>query len=114
MGYFRPTFYYPVSDSFKDWNRLVLSGSTPLANYSVGGPLPCLHAPLVVASRALHPWCVWISLSYFHSLAGELANPPYRSSEVYDDETCKLVEFWAWRHNSESYHRQTSTELTEL
>jgi hypothetical protein len=22
MGYFRLTFYYPVSDSFKDWNRL--------------------------------------------------------------------------------------------
>ena len=24
MGYFRLTFYYPVSDSFKDWNRLLL------------------------------------------------------------------------------------------
>jgi len=26
MGYFRLTFYYPVSDSFKDWNRLSSSG----------------------------------------------------------------------------------------
>ena len=39
MGYFRPTFYYPVSDSFKDWNRLgALIISPATVSISSSGP----------------------------------------------------------------------------
>ncbi len=55
MGYFRLTFYYPVSDSFKDWNRLPLNpqniGNTAWAYAKLGHAAPALFDTLASVAQ---------------------------------------------------------------
>ena len=71
MGYFRPTFYYPVSDSFKDWNRLrdplILQGETVLVTI----PLVARMLPrILIISRT------WVYKAQQHPAIRDLVLEP--------------------------------------